>query len=67
MIHYLDDFLVLGAHGSSQCEQALTRSLARCQFLGVPAAAKTTEGPGTNLTFLGIELDTVFNSSVTSY
>ena len=58
VIHYLDDFLDFGAPGSSQCEQALTRSLARCQFLGVPVAAKKTEGPGENLTFLGIELDT---------
>ena len=58
VIHYLDDFLVLGAPGSSQCEQALTRSLAHCQFLGVLVAAKKTEGPGENLTFLGIELNT---------
>ena len=33
-------------------------SLAHCQFLGVPEAARKTEGLGTNLILLGIELDT---------
>ena len=59
-IHYLDDFLLFGAPESQQCEQALARALAHCQVLGVPIAARKTERPSSVITFLGIELDTVF-------
>lgn len=57
-IHYLDDFLLAGAPGSSQCEQSLHRALALCETLGVPVASHKTEGPTSWLVFLGIELDT---------
>ena len=57
-IHYLDDFLLMGAPGSSQCEQSLHRALAFCETLGVPVASHKTEGPTSCLVFLGIELDT---------
>ena len=58
-LHYLDDFLFLGAPNSSQCERALQAALARCRNLGVPVAPGKTKGPNTTLTFLGIELDSV--------
>lgn len=35
------------------------RALALCRELGIPMAADKTEGPVTQLTFLGIEIDTV--------
>ena len=35
VVHYLDDFLLLGAPGSSECSQALAVTLATCQELGV--------------------------------
>ena len=57
-IHYLDDFLLMGAPGSNQCEQSLHRALALCETLGVPVASHKTEGPTSCLVFLRIELDT---------
>ncbi len=36
--HYLDDFLILAALGSNQCQQDLHQSLYLCQSLGVPIA-----------------------------
>ena len=58
-LHYLDDFLVLGAGGSQQCGDALQISLRLCRILGVPIANRKVEGPGTVLPFLGIQIDTV--------
>ena len=58
-IHYLDDFLLFGAPECQQCKQAFARALARCQVLGMPIAARKTEGPSSVITILGIELDTV--------
>ena len=57
LLHYLDDFMLFGDPGSSECQVALDGVLRLCQCLGVPIAAHKTEGPTTCLTFLGIELD----------
>ena len=57
VIHYVDDFLLLGTQDSSECQQALITTLATCEELGVPIATNKTEGPSTAITFLGIELD----------
>ena len=59
VIHYLDDYLVVGDPGSSECEVALNVSLQLCERLGVPIAEKKLQRPTTSLSFLGIELDTV--------
>ena len=58
ILHYLDDFLIVGAPDSSECRRALATAISLCKVLGVPIAAHKTEGPGTVLPFLGIELDT---------
>jgi len=58
-IHYVDDFLLFSAPDFRQCELALARALSQCQVLGVPVAARKTEGPSTSLTLLGIELDSI--------
>ena len=58
-LHYLDDFLLLGAPGSQECSQSLQLTLATCQELGVPVASHKTEGPTCCLTFLGIHIDSV--------
>ena len=58
-LHYLDDFLLLGAPNSTNCASALHTTLSICGELGVPIAEEKTEGPTTILTFLGIEIDTV--------
>ena len=56
VVHYLDDFLLLGAPGSSECSQALAVTLATCQELGVPLATDKVEGPSCSITFLGVSL-----------
>ena len=57
-LHYLDDFLFLGAPGSTECAASLQTALHLCSHLGVPVASHKTEGPATQLTFLGIQIDT---------
>ena len=45
LIHYLDDFLLVGAPGSSQCATAKDTTLQVCQHLGVPVAMDKLEFP----------------------
>ena len=52
LIHYLDDFLLLGPPHSPKCQQGLERMLATCHRVGVPLAAERLRGPPH-----GIELD----------
>ena len=55
-IHYLDDYLCVGAPASGECARALRSALLLC--VGVPVAADKLSGPSTKPTFLGIEIDT---------
>ena len=57
LLHYLDDFLVLGPAGSGECQAALQSMLSLCDRLGIPLAHEKIEGPSTSLVFLGIMLD----------
>jgi hypothetical protein len=57
-LHYLDDFLLMGPPGQADCATALETAYDTCRQLGVPVAAHKTEGPATQLTFLGIQVDT---------
>ena len=57
--HYLDDFLTLGPPATNICRANLESITHICQLLGVPLAIEKVEGPSTQLTFLGITLDTV--------
>ena len=57
-LHYLDDFLFIGAPNTEECKQALECALSTCAILGIPVATQKVEGPSTCLSFLGIELDT---------
>ena len=36
MLHYLDDFLVIGAPITRECKQALETALGLCRRLGIP-------------------------------
>ena len=66
VLHYLDDFLLfeapeeLGKQGKSpqNLKCARDQALAVCAELGVPVADTKIVGPVTELTFLGIELNT---------
>ena len=57
VIHYLDDFLLIGAPNSPECSKALETLLEIFRRLGLPVAVKKREGPATCLGFLGFELD----------
>ena len=59
VLHYLDDFLFVGAPRRSDCADAVRLAQEVCQSLGVPLAVEKMEGPSCTLTFLGICLDTV--------
>ena len=58
-LHYLDDFLFLGPPNSNECALSLQTALQACRLLGMPVATHKTEGPSSQLTFLGIQIDTV--------
>lgn len=60
VVHYLDDFLFMGPHGWPVCRETLLGFQRLAEMLGVPLVQDKTEGPTTCLTFLGIEIDTVW-------
>ena len=57
-LHYLDDFLLLGAPCSAEAQHCLEKAIQIFQDLGIPIALHKTEGPATVLIFLGILIDT---------
>ena len=57
VIHYLDDFLLIGAPASLECREVLEVVLNIFNRLGLPVAMNKLEGPACCLTFLGFELD----------
>ena len=57
LLHYLDDFLLLGTPGSQEGALFLAILLAVFEALDIPVAAQKTEGPATAITFLGILID----------
>jgi hypothetical protein len=60
VIHYVDDFLFVIEPGAEEAARAmLAGAIALCEELGLPLAPEKSEGPVTDLTFLGIKLDTV--------
>ena len=59
LLHYLDDFLFMGAPGTKKCHESFQLAQDTCARLGVPLVYNKLEGPATDLAFLGIVLDTV--------
>ena len=59
ILHYLDDFLVIGHPDSAECIANVTLLLSVFEQLGIPVAADKLEGPCQVIAFLGIELDTI--------
>ena len=59
LLHYLDDFLFSGPPGSKKAAMAHDQAISAFRELGVPVATHKTEGPATQVTFLGIDIDTV--------
>ena len=56
--HYIDDFLTMGKGGTHECATNLSIVQRTCRDLGMPVEPSKTEGPSTQITFLGMELDT---------
>ncbi len=51
VMHYLDDFLLVGAPASEECHSHLSILLATFDRLGLPVAPHKLEGPAMTLTF----------------
>ena len=58
LLHYMEDFLLLGAPGTSEANNAAFLAKEFFSYAGIPVATHKTEGPSTSLTFLGILIDT---------
>ena len=59
VFHYLDDFTIVGSPSSDECMRALSVMRQVCVELGIPLAEHKTEGPATQITFLGIMIDKI--------
>ena len=59
VLHYLDNYLVVGRPESDECAYFLSTLTSLCDRLGLPIALEKLEGPACVLTFLGIEIDTL--------
>ena len=59
VMHYLDEFVVLGQARSDECQRAVNVVLRVISTLGLPVAEDKLEGPSTRLSFLGLDIDTV--------
>ena len=57
--HYIDDFIMLGAPDSTECEENNSTMHEACERVGLPVEPKKDEGPATTISFVGIELDSV--------
>ena len=51
ILHYIDDFITIGAPGSVECSHNMAAMERLCCNLGLPIENKKTEGPATCLTF----------------
>ena len=59
VMHYLDDFLLIGSPRSGEASTALEIATRTFQSIGVPVASDKTEGPSTCIVYLGIVIDTM--------
>ena len=57
--HYIDDFIFYGPPSSTECDHTLHTALTACGELDVPISAHKVDGPATDITVLGIQLNTV--------
>lgn len=57
LIHYMDDFFIVGPQGSDRCGENIAYINETCEELGLPIDHDKDEGPTTAITFLGMELD----------
>ncbi|XP_057300932.1 uncharacterized protein LOC130635586 [Hydractinia symbiolongicarpus] len=58
MQHSLDDFFICGPKKESVCQDGLTACFEICEELGVNIEHSKTEGPSTQIQYLGLIIDT---------
>ena len=58
LLHYLDDYITVGASNSRECDKNLSSIGSYSFSLGILLALEKIEGPSTVLSFLGIKLIT---------
>ena len=57
LLHYLDDFLLVGPPDQPTCQESMLTMLQVCEAMGIPVATEKCEDPATCITFLGIVRD----------
>ena len=57
--HYIDDFIFCGPPASTECARTFDSALTACSELGVPVSAHKVEGPATDITVLGIRVNSI--------
>ena len=60
ILHYLDDFFTLGPADSMVCSNSLNAIQQASLDIGISLAPEKCEGPTTCITFLGIELNSIY-------
>ena len=58
-LHYLDDFLTAGPAGSLECQHNLDSMIQVCNCINAPIKPEKVVNPTTQITFLGIQIDTM--------
>ena len=58
-LHYIDDFLTIGAPDSSECLRNMQLMEKTCAQAGLPIESSKLMGPSSSIVFLGIEIDSV--------
>ena len=53
MIHYLDDFLFIGAPNTEECGSSLSQAVSKCHDLGVRISLGKLEGQAETIVFSG--------------
>ena len=59
LAHYVDDFLTVGAPGTSECESNSDLMHRVCGEVAMPVEPEKDEGPASTISFLGLELDSM--------
>jgi len=57
LLHYIDDYFFCGEVSTSHCGDIMSQFHKVCKELGVPIAPEKTEGPATELIFLGLKIN----------
>ena len=54
-LHYIDDFLTIGAPGTQECTQNVAIMQSVCEMAGLPIEPSKSVSPASTIVFLGIE------------